>query len=660
VDRTKKTSKLEKSLQSANSPSEQRRFSFQQTLDLALQHHIAGDLSKAENIYQQILQTDPNCPDALHFLGVISHQAGKSNRAVDLIKKALTVKPDYAEAHSNLGNILREIRRFGEAVGSYQNALAVKPENTAVHNNLGLVFKELGRFNDAIASYHRALTIEPQSAQVHANLGTVLREVGRLDEAFNSYQSALTIKPDFAEAHNNFGNVLKDLGKLEEAVASYQTALTLKPYFPEAGRKLLLVMLYVSGLSHEEIFTAHLRFSKNHARLISRSEENFTNEPISNRRLRVGYLSSDFRDHPVGYNIQPLLHFYDRGTLEVYCYSDVPRPDAITEKFRYRVDHWHSIIGKSDAEVVRMVRADEIDILICLAGHFDRNRPLFCAHRAAPVQVSYHDATTSGLEEMDYLLTDDFLNPPDTKELFTEELHRLPVFYQWMPIDDAPPVEPLPARQIGFITFGSFNNPSKVNEKVISLWSEVLKTFSTSRLLLKYKNWYDQLSLRHSMVERFAAHGIEEDRVTFAVTLDTFSEHLGHYSNVDIGLDPFPFNGVTTTFQALWMGVPVISLAGQTLRSRTTGSILHHLGLNELVVNTPEAYVACAADLAGNLVRLETLRTTLRERITTSPLCDAPAYAHSVEAAYRDMWRKWCAGPNPPKRETEINARPSM
>jgi len=295
-----------------------------------------------------------------------------------------------------------------------------------------------------------------------------------------------------------------------------------------------------------------------------------------------------------------------------------------------------------------MVRADEVDILICLAGHFDRNRPLVCAHRAASVQVSYHDATTNGLEEMDYLLTDDFLNPPDTKELFTEEPHRLPVFYQWMPIDDALPVEPIPARQIGFITFGSFNNPSKVNEKVISLWSEVLKTFSTSRLLLKYKDWYDQLSLRHSMVERFAAHGMEEDRVTFAVTLDTFSEHLRHYSHVDIGLDQFPLNGVTTTFQALWMGVPVILLAGQTLSSRTTGSILHHLGLNELAANTLEAYVACAADLAGNLVRLEILRVTSRERITTSPLCDAPAY--------RDMWRKWCADPNPPKRETEINA----
>ena len=428
---------------------------FQQALDRALQHHGAGDLSEAGKIYRQILQDDPNHPDVLHLLGVVSHQVGENSRAVDLITKAITIKPDYAEAHSNLGAAL----------------------------------KELGRLDEAVASYHRALAIKPAYPFAHNNLGNTLQELKRLDEALSHYQTAIDIKPDYAEAHNNLSVAQQKLGKLDEAVASCYKALAIKPDYAEAGRHLLSVMLYVPGLSPEDLFAEHVRFSENHTRDIPRPAEKLTNDPTPDRQLRIAYLSSDFRDHPVGRNILPLLPSHDRTKFEVYCYADVRRPDAITERFRACVDHWHTIVGRSDAEVARMVRDDKIDVLVCLAGRFDNNRPLVCAHRAAPVQVSYHDGATSGLEEMDYLLTDDFLNPPDTKELFTEELHRLPVFYQWMPIDDAPPVEPLPARQIGFITFGSFNNPAKVNEKVISLWSEVLKTFSTSRLLLKYRNW---------------------------------------------------------------------------------------------------------------------------------------------------------------------------
>jgi predicted O-linked N-acetylglucosamine transferase (SPINDLY family) len=284
-------------------------------------------------------------------------------------------------------------------------------------------------------------------------------------------------------------------------------------------------------------------------------------------------------------------------------------------------------------------------VLVSLAGRFDANRPLVCAYRAAPVQVSFHDGATSGLEEMDYWLTDDFLHPPDTKELFTEDLHRLPVLYQYPPIENAPTVESLPADQAGLVTFGCFNNPAKVNEDVMDLWAEILKSVSGSRLVLKYMTWYGQASLQDRVVERFRGQGIEPDRIEFEASPDTFAEHLGRLGDMDIALDPFPFNGATTTFQALWMGVPVVSLAGETFISRATGSILHHAGLGDLTVDTPEAYVACARDLAGNLEQLRTLRANLRERMATSPLCNASDYARSVENAYRDMWRKWCAQP---------------
>ncbi|MAF95921.1 MAG: hypothetical protein CMM60_09245 [Rhodospirillaceae bacterium] len=613
-----------------------------------------GKLDEAMASYHKALAIKPDYAEVHNNLGVVLKDLGKLDEAVASCHKALAIKPDYAGAHSNLGNALKDLGRLDEAVASFHKALAIKPDCAEAHSNLGIALKTLGRLDEAVASYHKALAIKPDYAEAHSNLGIALKKLGKLDEAVASYHKALAIKSDFAEAHSNLGNALKGQGRLDEAVASFHKALAIKPDYTGAGRNLLYVMLNVPGLSTEELFTEHLRFSEKHSQGIARPAEDFTNDPTPDQRFRVGYLSSDFRNHPVGSVVFPLLSSHDRTKFEVFCYADVPCPDAMTERFQSCVDHWHPIAGKTDAEVARMVRADGIDVLVCLAGRFDNNRPLVCVHRAAPVQVSFHDGATSGLEEMDYWLTDDFLHSPDTKEMFTEELHRLPVFYQWPPIEETPTVEVLPADQAGLVTFGSFNNPAKVNEEVIRLWAQILKSVPSSRLLLKYKNWYDQASLRDSVVERFAACGMERDRVMFATSHDTLAEHLERYGEVDIALDPFPFNGATTTFQALWMGVPVVSLAGETFISRMSGSILHHAGLGDLVVDTPEAYVACARDLAGNFARLRTLRADLRERLESSPLCDAPAYARSVETAYREMWRKWCAQPqNIPRRERE-------
>lgn len=710
-----------------------------------MQHHGAGELSKAEGAYQKILEIDPNQPVALHLLGVIAYQTGNNDMAVELITKALAVEPNYAEAHSNLGNALRELGRPEDALASYSQALAIRPDyaeahinlglalqdlgkpeeaaasyhqalavrpdlaeahynlglalqdlgkledaaasyNKAIslrpdfaeaHNNLGLVLQDLGKLEDAVASYHQALAARPDYAEAHNNLGNAFRDLGkredalasyqqalairpdfaeahnnlglafqdlgRREEALDSYHQALAIKPDYAEAHNNLGNALKNMGRLEDAVASYNKAISLKPGYVNAGRNFLFALLNVPGLTPKELFTEHLRFSENNTQGVARPLEDFINEPTPERKLRVGYLSSDFRDQPTGSVLLPLLSSHDRTEFEIFCYADVLHPDAMTERFRSCVDHWRAITGKPDSEAAGMVRADAVDVLLSVAGRFGRNRPLVCAHRAAPVQVSFHDGATSGLEEMDYWLTDDFLHPPDTKEMFTEELYRLEVFYQWPVFEEALPVEMLAADRAGFVTFASFNNPAKINEQVIRLWAEVLKSVPGSRLLLKYMNFYDQPPLRDRMVELFDASGIERERVVFIALRDTSAEHIGRYGEIDIALDTFPFNGASTTFQALWMGVPVVSLAGGTFISRAAGSILHHAGLGDLAVDTPEAYVACARDLAGDLERLRTLRATLRERMAALPLCDAPTHTRGVETAYREMWRKWCS-----------------
>ena len=618
--------------------------------DYAEAHNNLGnalrDLGRGEDAaasYHKALAIKPEYAEAHNNLGLALQDLGKLDDALDSYHKALAVKPDFAEAHNNLGLVFQDLGKLEDAAASYHKALAVRPDYAEAHNNLSIALLDLGRGEDALASCQKALAIEPDFPEAHNNLGLALQGLDRLEDAAVSYHKALAVKPDYAEAHNNLGNTLKNLGRVEEAVASYNKALAVRPDYVKAGRNLLFALLNVPGLAPDELFSEHLRFSENNSRGIARPAQDLTNDPDPERRIRVGYLSSDFWNQSTGSVLLPLLSSHDKEQFEVFCYADVLRPDAMTERFRSTADHWRAITGKSDSEVAGMVRADAIDVLVCPAGRFGRNRPLVCAYRAVPVQVSFHDGATSGLEDMDYWLTDDYLHPASTKEKFTEELHRLPVFYQWPPIEESPSVESLPADQAGFITFGSFNNPVKINEEVIGLWAEVMKSVPDSRLVFKYLSWYDQKQIRDRVLGRLEVSGIERERVTFLALSDTFTEHLGSIGEVDIALDPFPFNGATTTFQALWMGVPVVSLAGGTFISRAAGSILHHVGLEDLAVDTPGAYVACARELAGDLDRLRTLRETLRERLAASPICDAPAHTRGVEDAYREMWRKWCA-----------------
>lgn len=602
-----------------------------------------GRLEDAIASYTKAREINLNLAEAHINLGLALQDLGKPDEAVAAFQKAISINPENAEVHNNLGLALLDSGKLEEALPSLQRAIDINPDYAEAHYNMGNALQVLGKMGGAADNYQRALTIKPDYAEANNNLGNALKKQGKLDEAVDHFHKALALKPDYADAHNNLGNAFMGLGRFDEALDSFRKAITLKPDYADAGRNLLLALLNIPGLTAKELFDEHVRFSETHSQNIVRPSEDLTNDPDPGRRLRIGYLSSDLRDlHPVGRNVYPLISCHDRTKVEVFCYADVPRPDAMTERFRSNVDHWRSITGKPDADVAGMVRADGIDVLVCLAGHFDKNRPLVCAYRAAPVQVSFHDGATSGLEDMDFWLTDEFLHPADTREMFTEELYRLPVFYQYPPFTEAPAVDTLPADQEGFITFGSFNNPAKINDEVINLWAEILNSVPGSRILFKYNNWYDQPTLRDRMLEQFTASGVGRDRVLFEGSDDTLADHLGRYNAIDIALDPFPFNGATTTFQALWMGVPVISLAGETFISRAAGSLLVQVGLEECVADTPEAYVALARDLAGDLDRLKSMRASLREQVSGSPLCNAPAYARSVEDAYRDMWRIWC------------------
>lgn len=566
----------------------------------------------------------------------------QGKEALQALQKAAALLPDDAEAQNNMGLALQELGQFDSAVASYRRALTIDPDDAEVHNNLGTALQDLKQLDDAVASYRHALKLKPDYAEGYNNLGIAFQELRRYDDAVACYQRALEIKPDYAEAHCNLGVALVRLGQLDDAIASYCCALEIEPDSLDASRSYLAAWLYHPEITAEELFKKLSSFAVRMCAGLREIDRPFLNTRDSSRKLRIGYVSSDFRYHPVGRNIMPLIGCHDRSKFEIFLYGNVLRPDSITEWFKTSVAGWRSIVGISDQDAAEMIRRDEIDILVLLAGRFDDNRPLIAACRAAPVQVSFHDPITSGLKSMDYLLTDHVLSSHETKERYTERLFHLPTFYVHPPSINVPGVELPPARERGYVTFGSFNNLSKVNLQVVALWSRVLHAVPGSRLVIKYQNIFANESLHRRISGLFLNHGIEAQRLDLVSASDTGEQHLARYAAIDIALDTFPFTGSTTTFEALWMGVPVITLLGDHMVARWSGAMLEKLKLNELVAHDEEEYVKIAQGLAQNLDRLEALRTGLRERVAQSPLCDEQGRTRQIERAFRWMWAKWC------------------
>jgi predicted O-linked N-acetylglucosamine transferase (SPINDLY family) len=433
-----------------------------------------------------------------------------------------------------------------------------------------------------------------------------------------------------AEALNNLGDALQGLGEVKLAIAAYRKSGDAGSA-PSWASNLLFCLCYDPGTTAKGLHRAATEWARRYApRRASKPGRRG-----GGVRLKVGVLSSDLRDHPVGRNVLGL--FEHRREVELHAYAEVARGDAVTERFRAHADGWTSTVGRSDEEVAEGMRRDGLDVLVVLAGHTARNRPLVAAYGGAPVQVSFHDLTTSGLSAMDWWVTDGVLHPEGTRERFTERLWRLPHFYLHRAPEEAPAVGGLPSAERGWVTFVSCNNPAKLTAEVVRLWSRVLAAVPRSRLMLKYVDWFSDPTVRRRYVALFERNGIAAGRLDFRGRDLRRSDQLALLNEADVALDPFPFNGSTTSFEALWMGVPVVTQAGERFVGRVGASVLTALGLEELVATDEEGYVAKAVALAEDRARLGALRQSLRPRLAASPLCDAAGYTRTFEAALRGM-----------------------
>jgi len=618
----------------------------EQALALALQHHQAGRLAEAEALYRQILAAEPRNADALHLLGVVARQVGQNDVAVDLIRQALALRPNFPEAYSNLGNALRDKGQLDKAVAAYRQAIAVRPNFSEAYSNLGNALRDKGQRDQAIAAYRHAIALRPGYAEAHYNLGVALEEKRKLDEAIASYRQAIAFRSNFAEAHNNLGNAFKDNGQLDEAIACYRQAVRLKPDYAEAHSNLIVTCNYHpacdAGMIHAELRRWNERHAEPHKKLIRPHHNN--RDP--SRPLRIGYVSADFYKHASAFFLLPLFRCHDRRQFELFGYSHGNCSDEVTQQMKDHMQHWRTTVGMTDAQAAAQVRQDQIDILVDLKLHTADNHLLLFAQKPAPVQATWLGYPGStGMDAIDYRLTDPYLDPPGQNDAYYSErsIHLPDTFWCYDPLSGEPSVNAPPCVENGFITFGCLNNFCKINDAVLSLWAGVLQTVSGSRLLLMAPEG----SARERVMARLIRDGIGSGRVEF-VPKQFRSGYLTTYHRIDISLDTFPYNGHTTSLDSLWMGVPVITLVGATAFGRAGLSQLTNLGLTELVARTPEQYIQIAADLAKDLPRLTELRRTLRPRMQASPLMDAPRFARNVEAAYRQMWRNWCAqGANP-------------
>ncbi len=499
-----------------------------------------------------------------------------------------------------------------------------------------------GRLQQAEKIYREVLALEPNHAGALQYMGVLASLAGKPDLATVLIRRAIAINPSSEEAYNNLGGTFYASGQIDEAIEAWREALKLDPHNASTHSNLLFALHYHPDYDARAILDESLRWARTHVERLCPKKFSHVNDPNPNRRLRIGYVSPDFYRHVIGRSIRPVFKHRDRDLFENFCYSDVEVPDSLTEEFRGEADHWREIRNVSDEKVAEWVHADRIDILVDLSAHSACNRLLMFGRKPAPIQVSYLAyCGTTGMKEIDYRLSDPYLDPSESElECYIEKTIRLPhSYWYYQPLEEAPGISPLPALSANHVTFGCLSNIAKVSPITWELWMELLASVPGAHLLIHVPEGARREALGKSWTQR----GFSPERLEFVGT-QPWQQYLENWQRCDLGLDPFPFGGGITTCDALWMGVPVITLSGRTAVGRGGRSILSNIGLPELIAETPRQYLEIAASLAADLPRLCEMRLGLRDRMEQSPLRDARNHTREIEAAYREIWKRWCEG----------------
>jgi protein O-GlcNAc transferase len=612
-----------------------------------------GRWNEAEQECRRRLAEQPRDDVALHQLGGVVLRLGRVDEALDLLRGAAELSPANPYHRIDLAAVLGKIGRPTDALPHLAMALRLKPDIPELHNNLGVTLEKLDQFDQAAAAYREAARLRPDYPEAHHNLGNLLRKVGRPAESAAEYRDAVRLNGQYGKAVQGLAGTLADLGEIEETIRTLQCLVEHMPTLAAARSALLYTIHYSPEYDAPRLAGEHREWGRVFCEPVRRAIAPHENDRTPERKLRVGYVSPDFREHTVPHFVTAALEHHNRENFEVFCYSDVEKPDDITASLKGMAEHWAETRGMRDEALAGRIRQDRIDILIDLRGHAANNRlPMFCL-KPAPIQanmVGYFD--TTGLSTMDYRITDEHMDPagkggwkrgrssffPD--QYHTEKLVRLAgSCWCYTADEDAPEVAEPPVLRNGFITFGSLNKIVKVSEPCARLWAAVLEAVPGAKLLLSVASADAAGTVR----KRLESYDLPLERLIITDKTRIRREYLHRFNEIDIALDTWPFNGITTTCDGVWMGVPCVSMTGNTSVSQAGKSILHAADLGELATESPERFVTVASELARDVARLTDLRRTMRDRLLASPLMDHRGFARKLEAAYREMWRAWCA-----------------
>ena len=599
-------------------------------------HRRLGHFDRAIGLLRRSIELFPTHPLSHSNLGFALAQTGHNDQAIAACNEAIRLQPAFVDAFINLAFAQHNKANLPAAVEAYQRAIALDPARQDAHYQMGLALTLAARFDEAIAAFKRALELKVDHVDAWSDLGVALLGARRLDESAAACQRALQIDPNFAGAHNNLGMVQAWTGQMTAAIAEFRRALPSNR--PSLHSNLVYYLQFHPDCDPAQILLELKRWDQTHAAPLA-AEIRPHPKPAAHsreRRLKIGYVSPNFREHVVGRNILPLLREHDRSQFEIFAFAGNFNQDAMTDRLRSHCDHWRPTAAMNDRQIAQLIREDAIDILIDLELHLAENRLLVFAQKPAPVQATFAGYPGgTGLSTMDYRLSDPYLDPEGADAFYVEKTIRLPHSFwcydrQGMELDASPPVNPLPALTAGHLTFGCLNHVTKLSDASIELWRKVLDAVPNSRLVL----FSLSDSHRHRLSEALGG------RADFLYTLPRH-EYMATYNQFDIALDTIPYNGHTTSLDSYWMGVPVVTLVGRTAVGRAGWSQLSNLKLTELAAHSPDEFVRIAASLAADLPRLRELRASLRQRMIDSPLMDAPGFARAIEAAYRRMWDSW-------------------
>jgi protein O-GlcNAc transferase len=606
-------------------------------------------VDEAIAVLHQAVALSPPYAEAHNNLGLAYAVKNKLEPAAEHLKRAAELRPDMAVISNNYGALLLRLFRFDEAAKALSNAAARQPDYEEALINLGVAHYMLGNGTEAIATYQKVLERNPRNGFAHYSLGVSYLEDQRLTEADAEIRHALSLDPKNAMALNTLGVLQLEQHLITEARANMRAAADLNTLSaPVFYSNYAFASLYEPGISNAEILEIHKEFGRRFATREPDRAKPHAHGRDPHRKLRLGYLSPDFRAHSVAYFFEALLEKHDRSRFEIVLYSDTTRTDAVTAAMRSGADLWVESAGLTAEMFARRIAGDGIDILVNLGGHTSGNRLPVCALKPAPVQIEYLGyPETSGVPAMDYRISDGRADPEGEAERWcTEQIIRLKdCFHCYRPAGKPPQPAPAPHIAKGYVTFASFNVLPKVTSPAIAAWAEILKAAPNSRFYMKCKQLRDP-AVQARIFDEFAGHGIDRTRIDMAAFVPSVSDHLERYGQVDLALDTFPYNGTTTTCESLYMGVPVLTLAGENHRGRVGLSLLTAMGLEqEFVAGELKDYIARAVAWGRDPRRLAEIRAELRPRMERSPLRDEAGFTRALEAAYRAAWEKWCQGP---------------